>query len=217
MIEDIQNYLNEIRRDFMKQSLNENDVEKSPYDQFAKWFEEAVNSQILDPYAMTVSTVNEQCRPSSRVVYLRDISENGMIFYTNYLSRKGHDIEQHPFVSVNFYWAELERQIRIEGSVEKVSEDKSDEYFAKRPRESQIGAWASEQSSEIPRRENLEERVAYFTRKFQNQPVPRPPHWGGYLIKPHYFEYWQGRPNRLHDRIVYEWIDNEWKIKRLAP
>jgi pyridoxamine 5'-phosphate oxidase len=217
MIEDIQNYLNEIRRDFMKQSLNENDVKKSPYEQFAKWFEEAVNSQILDPYAMTISTVDAHCRPSSRVVYLRDISENGMIFYTNYLSRKGHDLARHPSISVNFYWAELERQIRIEGSVSKVPEEKSDEYFAKRPRESQIGAWASEQSNEIANRNYLEERVKYFTEKFKDQPVPRPPHWGGYLIQPHYFEYWQGRPNRLHDRIVYQLHENEWKIKRLAP
>jgi pyridoxamine-phosphate oxidase len=217
MIEDIQNYLNEIRRDFMKQSLNENEVDKSPYNQFAKWFEEAVNSQILDPYAMTVSTVNNDCKPSSRVVYLRDISENGLIFYTNYLSKKGHDIAANPYIAVNIYWAELERQIRIEGKVEKASEEKSDEYFSKRPRESQIGAWASEQSTEITSRETLEERVKFFTEKFKGQPVPRPKHWGGYLIKPNYFEFWQGRPNRLHDRIVYELVNNNWKIKRLAP
>ena len=217
MIEDVQNYLNEIRRDFMKQSLSENDVEKSPFDQFAKWFEEAVNSQILDPYAMTVSTVDNNCKPSSRVVYLRDISENGLIFYTNYLSRKGHDIEVHPYISVNIYWAELERQIRIEGTVNKAPKEKSDEYFAKRPRESQIGAWASEQSSVIESRTVLEERVKYFTEKFKDKPVPRPQHWGGYIIKPYYFEYWQGRQNRLHDRIVYVLENNQWKIKRLAP
>ena len=174
MIEDVQNYLNEIRRDFMKQSLSENDVEKSPFDQFAKWFEEAVNSQILDPYAMTVSTVDNNCKPSSRVVYLRDISENGLIFYTNYLSRKGHDIEVHPYISVNIYWAELERQIRIEGTVNKAPKEKSDEYFAKRPRESQIGAWASEQSSVIESRTVLEERVKYFTEKFKDKPGSPP-------------------------------------------
>ncbi len=216
-MEELQNYLNAIRRDFADKPLNEDSVNKNPFLQFSVWFEEAVNAQILDPYAMSLSTVNKEGQPSTRIVYLRHISEEGLFFYTNYTSHKGEDISHHNKVAINFFWGELERQIRVEGVVRKVSEEMSDTYFSKRPRESQIGAWASDQSSEINNRTELEELVKHFTEKFKDKEVPRPPHWGGYIIEPQKFEFWQGRPSRLHDRLVYSKEGSSWLINRLAP
>lgn len=216
-MEDLQNYLNSIRRDFADKSLDEKSINKNPFLQFETWFEEAVNSQILDPYAMSISTVNKKGQPSTRIVYLRFISEEGLVFYTNYNSHKGTDLTINNKVAINFFWGELERQIRVEGAVSRVSDEMSDSYFEKRPRESQIGAWASEQSSLIQNREELEEKVAFYTNKYKDQPIPRPPHWGGYIVKPSLFEFWQGRPNRLHDRLVYHKYDSNWKINRIAP
>lgn len=216
-MEDLQNYLNSIRRDFADKPLTESSANKNPFLQFETWFEEAVNSQILDPYAMSISTVDATGQPSTRIVYLRFISEEGLVFYTNYQSHKGSDISANNKIAINFFWGELERQIRVEGIVAKVSEEMSDAYFDKRPRESQIGAWASEQSTEIKSRAELEERVVYFTDKFKDQEIPRPPHWGGYIVVPHKFEYWQGRPSRLHDRLIYTKQDFSWKISRVAP
>jgi pyridoxamine 5'-phosphate oxidase len=217
-MEELRNYLNSIRRDFMQHELNESSVEKTPLKQFSKWMEEAINAQILDPNAMVIATVDEGGKPSVRTVYIRDFNEEGIIFYTNFNSRKGKELSVNKNCSVLFLWEEVERQIRIEGTVEKVSDKISDEYFSARPRESQISAWASQQSEKIKSREELENKLAEYIEKFKDENVPRPPHWGGYLIKPNYFEFWQGRPNRLHDRVVYEKSNsNAWEIYRLNP
>lgn len=217
MNEDIQNYINTIRRDFSKKALSKKDVSSNPFTQFEVWFEEAVNAQILDPYAMNIATVDKHGKPSLRVVYLRGINDNELVFYTNYNSKKGADLMSNTAIAVNFFWGELERQVRVEGIVKQASKELSDEYFAIRPKESQIGAWASNQSHDIKNRLELEEKLAYYTQKYKNTKVPRPPHWGGYLIEPTLFEFWQGRPNRLHDRIVYTKSNNEWRLKRIAP
>jgi pyridoxamine 5'-phosphate oxidase len=217
-MEDLKNYINSIRRDFAGKPLNEDDLPQDPYQVFEIWFEQAVQSQILDPYAMIVSTVGKSLVPSTRVVYMRDISLNGLVFYTNYNSQKGKDLEQNPYISVLFFWGELERQVRIEGKVEKLAPEKSDAYFASRPRESCIGAWASSQSNKIKSRAELEQKVKEIEEKFKETAIPRPQNWGGYLIKPFSFEFWQGRPNRLHDRIKYNLNPSEeWEISRLSP
>lgn len=218
MIEEVSNYLNKIRHEFTSAELNENSVGENPVGLFADWLEEAVGSQLLDPKAMVISTVSKEGKPSSRVVYNRGITEDGFKFYTNYESRKGNDLENNPNVSVNVFWPEMERQIRMEGVVTKLSELESDEYFAERPRESQIGAWASAQSKLVKNRVELQELVETFKKRFENQDVPRPNNWGGYFIKANYFEFWQGRPARLHDRIVFEKkSDGKWNKYRVAP
>ncbi|HRN41598.1 MAG TPA: pyridoxamine 5'-phosphate oxidase [Vicingus sp.] len=216
-MEDLRNYLNQIRRDFADKPLEEQSVNDNPFLQFSVWFEEAVNAQLLDPYAMLISTVDEIGLPHSRVVYLRNISDEGMVFYTNYNSQKGKNISASNKIAITFFWVELERQIRIEGTVKKVSEELSDKYFAARPRESQLGAWASNQSETIKNRAELEENLKHFTEKFKGVDVPRPPHWGGYIVEPTKFEFWQGRPSRLHDRLIYTKNNNEWVISRIAP
>jgi pyridoxamine 5'-phosphate oxidase len=217
MSEDLQNYLNEIRRDFSGKPLNENSVEPCPIKQFDVWFEEAVDAQLLDPYAMTISTVSENGQPSIRVVYMRGINEDGFVFYTNYNSHKGNDLYTNSRIALNFFWGSLERQIRVEGIAEKVSDEQSDDYFSKRPRESQIGAWASAQSSVIDGREELEEKISEIQEQFKGVDVPRPGNWGGFLVKPQKIEFWQGRPSRLHDRILYTKEYDAWKISRLSP
>ncbi len=218
-LEEIRSYINDVRRSFADQPFDEEHLNKNPYRQFSKWFEEAVNAQILDPYAMIIASVSEIGYPSTRTVYMRDISEEGIIFYTNYNSQKGKEINNNPMVSALFLWIEVDRQIRVSGRAEKASTKISDEYFAGRPRESQIGAWASDQSDEIEGRETLLEKYAYYEEKFKGLDVPRPENWGGYIIRPEKFEFWQGRPNRLHDRFVYlkERGEEEWSTRRLAP
>jgi len=216
-MEELQNFLNSIRRDFADKPLNEDAITNNPYQQFETWFEEAVNAQLLDPYAMSVTTVSNDGQPSTRIVYLRGISEKGFKFYSNYNSQKGHDLLVNNKVALNFFWGELERQIRIEGEVEKLSEQESDTYFDARPRESKIGAWASNQSETIKNRSELEDKVVFYEGKFKDTDVPRPPHWGGYIVKPTKVEFWQGRPNRLHDRIVFMKENDEWKISRVSP
>lgn len=217
MNEDIVNYLNAIRRDFAGKPLNEDSVNENPMEQYAIWFEEAVNAQLLDPYAMSISTVDFSGQPSTRIVYMRGIKEDGFVFYTNYNSSKGKDLSENHKVSLNFFWGELERQIRIEGEVKKVSDEDSDTYFSQRPRESQIGAWASNQSEDIGDRGELEKKVTHYTEKFEGVDVPRPGHWGGFIVNPSKIEFWQGRPNRLHDRIVYNKEENDWIQSRLSP
>ncbi len=217
MIEEVSNYLNQIRHEFTSQALNEEAAGDIPVELYAKWLEEAVGAQVLDPKAMVVSTVSGNGKPSSRVVYNRGITETGFKFYTNYDSRKGHDLENNPFVSVNVFWSEMERQIRMEGTVSKLDREESDAYFKARPRDSQIGAWASAQSQKVTDREELEKWVKHFNEKFEGMEVPRPPHWGGYFIEATYFEFWQGRPARLHDRIIFEKDGNTWNKYRVAP
>ncbi|MCF8256887.1 MAG: pyridoxamine 5'-phosphate oxidase [Flavobacteriales bacterium] len=216
-LEEVRNYINTVRRDFANRPLTESSIVADPFEQFAQWMEEAVNSQILDPYAMCVSTVGKDFWPSSRIVYLRDVAEGGFIFYTNYDSHKASDIAQHPLAAINFHWSELERQVRIEGTVEKVSEERSDAYWASRPRESQVSAWMSEQSQVVESREVLESRKADILMRFEGMDIPRPPHWGGYAVMPERIEFWQGRPNRLHDRLVYLRQSTRWKVVRLNP
>ncbi len=216
-LEEVRSYMNSIRRDFADKPLDESTVESDPFKQYAVWFEEAVNCQILDPYAMCLSTVSKEGQPSSRIVYMRDIIDDGFVFYTNYLSQKGLELEDNNRAALNIHWAEVERQIRIEGVVEKASEEVSDNYFNKRPKESQIGAWASAQSDELTSRDQLENKVKELTKKYKNSEVPRPPHWGGYILKPTKVEFWQGRASRLHDRIVFLKKDGGWQLVRLSP
>jgi len=205
-----------LRQNYTRNELIEENVLKNPFLQFEKWFKEAIDSEILEPNAMCLSTVSNG-KPSSRIVLLKGFDENGFVFFTNYKSHKGLDIEQNNHVAVNFFWAELERQVRIEGEIEKVSEEESEEYFHQRPISSQIGAWVSEQSNVIPNREVLEKRQVELEEQYKDSVIPKPPHWGGYRVKPNKIEFWQGRPSRLHDRILFTIIENNWKIERLSP
>jgi len=198
--------------------LDELHTNADPILQFKKWFQEAMDAQIIEPYAMTISTVNSAHRPSSRVVLLRDVSEEGFSFYTNYLSRKGQDLAVNPFAAVNFFWPDLERQVRIEGKIVPLEAGVSDAYFASRPRGSQIGAWSSPQSEIIDSRKVLEDAVENYLQQFEGKNVDRPQHWGGYCLIPDYIEFWQGRESRLHDRICYfQHSDGSWVRSRLAP
>lgn len=216
-LKEIRSYMNQVRRDFADRPLTEESVESNPFKQYAVWFEEAVNSEILDPFAMCLSTVGLNNQPSSRIVYMRDILDDGFVFYTNYLSQKGKELLSIPKAALNLHWGELDRQIRIEGDVMKVPDEVSDKYFAARPKKSQIGAWASAQSDVLTTREELEQHVLKYTARFKDIEVDRPKHWGGYVLKPTKIEFWQGRASRLHDRIVYNKEGAEWKIERLSP
>ena len=207
-----------IRKNYAMESLTEASVAEDPKNQFQVWMEETIAAEANEPTAMVLSTVNKFGRPSARVVLLKDGTTDGFIFFTNYESRKGHDLQENPFASLTFFWPELERQVRVEGRITKVEPEMSDAYFNSRPKGSQIGAWASPQSREIVSREELERADAVFTERFADLPViPRPGHWGGFILIPDLIEFWQGRPNRLHDRIVYQLQENEWHLKRLAP
>jgi len=208
----------DIRKDYQLQSLLESDIEKNPIDQFSTWWNQAVESQIEEVNAMTLATVDANHKPSARIVLLKEYDQNGFVFFTNYNSKKGLDMLINKNVALVFFWKELERQVRIEGTVEKVSEGVSDAYFNSRPEMSRIGAWASPQSNIIPSREILETNFQNYQTEFEKKEINRPPHWGGYIVKPELIEFWQGRSSRLHDRIVYgKDSDNEWKINRLAP
>lgn len=211
------NYLKQLRHDFAKAQLSKKDLLENPFEQFKKWLDEAVKAEVMEPIATTLSTVSKYGQPSSRIVYIRDITNNGFVFFTNYLSKKGIDISVNPKGCLNFFWPELERQIRIEGIIEKVSHDVSDAYFNDRPKSSQIGAHASLQSQPLESREHLENKVQSLSNQYQDQVVPRPSNWGGYIIVPHHFEFWQGRPSRLHDRITYNKEEDNWKLGRLNP
>ncbi|GEM65430.1 pyridoxine/pyridoxamine 5'-phosphate oxidase [Sphingobacterium faecium NBRC 15299] len=207
-----------IRQDYALGNLCESDVSNNPLVQFEKWFNEAIHSEVLEANAMVLSTVGEFSLPSSRIVLLKDLKNNGFSFFTNFNSRKGLEIDSNPHVAALFFWPELQRQVRIEGLIEKLPAEDSDEYFQSRPKGSRIGALASPQSETIPNRSFLEGRVADLEKQFENQEVvPRPEFWGGYLIKPLYIEFWQGRSSRLHDRIAFQKVSDSWKIIRLAP
>ncbi|MDA0986406.1 MAG: pyridoxamine 5'-phosphate oxidase [Bacteroidetes bacterium] len=207
--------IDKIRRDYKRASLNKKDADLSPFKHFAKWIDEAIKADLIDATAMSIST-SENNKPSSRMVLLKGYDESGFSFYTNYESKKGKEISANPNVALLFYWAELERQIRIEGRIEKLSEKENDEYFQSRPIESQISTWVSLQSSIVKNRKFLEDRYNESAKKFGKK-VPRPKYWGGYKVIPNLFEFWQGRDSRLHDRIQYSKKNKKWIIERLAP
>ncbi len=207
----------DIRKEYSALSLKASEVDANPVDQFLTWLDMALNAEIMEPNAMTLSTI-EGNKPTSRIVLLKGVENEQFVFYTNYQSAKGQQIEKNPFVSLNFFWPELERQVRIDGEVKKVNESISDDYFKSRPRASQIGAWVSPQSETIENREVLDKRLEEIELKFKDIEVERPPHWGGYSVKPNMIEFWQGRPSRLHDRILYTFSETKnWQIERLAP
>jgi len=202
----------------ISKSLSEKRLSDNPFVVFSEWLQQAESGGVEMPEAMVLSTIDANGNPSSRMVLLRGMNERGFIFYTNYHSRKSREIERNHKVSLLFYWETLGRQVRIEGMAEKVSDEVSDGYFRTRPRENQIAAWASDQSEPVPDRETLEDRFRMMKKKFSGKPVPRPPHWGGYLVIPRRFEFWQQGEHRLHDRIVYELqSDGKWKRYRLYP
>ncbi|MDX1651918.1 MAG: pyridoxamine 5'-phosphate oxidase [Brumimicrobium sp.] len=204
--------------DFDKGRLEDEIKSVDPMLLFKKWYKEAFENNCAEPHAMVLSTVGKDLQPSSRTVYLKELLEEGIIFYTNYESHKAQEMEENPKVSILFYWDCLERQIRIQGRAERAPKELSDDYFASRPRESQLGAWASAQSRSIKNREELENNLKTVTEKFEGKNVPRPPFWGGYLIRPDYIEFWQGRPKRLHDRICFVLNNNgKWDVHRKNP
>jgi pyridoxamine 5'-phosphate oxidase len=204
------------RHDFAKANLEPKDLLENPLEQLKVWIQEAINSGAPEPYSMNLATcVNNQ--PSLRVVYVREFYKEGLVFYTNYESQKGKELAENPYAAMNFFWPETERQIRIAGIVEKVPAEMSDAYFAARPELSKIGAWASGQSSELADRSELDEKMAQITHRFSNSQIPRPDFWGGYVLIPSEYEFWQGRKNRLHDRISYSKNNGLWIKKRLYP
>ncbi|MEZ4702690.1 MAG: pyridoxamine 5'-phosphate oxidase [Rhodothermales bacterium] len=208
----------DLREDYRKESLSETDVASDPMTQFGYWFQEALDASLPEPNAMVLATVSPQGTPSSRVLLLKGFDAEGFLFFTNYASRKGLDIAGNPNVAMTFLWLQLERQVRIEGHVTRASDEVSDAYFHSRPLGSQIGAWASPQSEVVTDREALEARFAEIEKRFAGGPIPRPPHWGGYVLKPREVEFWQGRTSRLHDRIRYRiQEDGSWLRQRLAP
>lgn len=207
-----------LRRNYARESLTERDVQPDPIAQFEHWFREALNSQLPEPNAMTLASATPTGRPSARIVLLKGFDHQGFVFYTNYDSRKGRELDDNPQAALLFNWLELERQIRIEGRVERVSPEESETYFQSRPKGSQIGAWASPQSSVITGRDVLEMKMEELSQTFKHDEVlPLPPFWGGYRVRPDILEFWQGRENRLHDRIQYMRTELGWKIDRLAP
>lgn len=207
----------DLRRDYTKAELDINSVDSDPLLQFRKWFDEALNSDIMEPNAMVLSTVSKESKPTQRTVLLKAIDTDGFVFYTNYSSRKAQQIEENSAVSILFPWFEMERQVSIEGKAEKVSTGQSLKYFLSRPFGSQLGAWVSNQSEVISSRSILEEKLAQMKSKFSKGEVPLPDFWGGYKVIPERIEFWQGRSNRLHDRIVFEKNEENWNIKRLSP
>lgn len=205
-----------IRKEYALEKLEIDSVKANPMEQFQDWFSEALNSQMLEPTAMHLATVGEGGKPSGRIVLLKGI-DSGFLFFTNYESRKGKEMENNSFASLTFFWAELERQVRIEGKIEKISAEDSDNYFQSRPKGSQIGAIASAQSQVIESREILEQKMQALTKQYENELPPRPLHWGGYRLVPEVIEFWQGRQSRLHDRIRYSVEGSHWEIERLSP
>jgi pyridoxamine 5'-phosphate oxidase len=208
----------DLRKEYTFLGLSETQAHSNPFEQFKLWFDQAVAAQLPEPNAMTIATATLDGKPSARMVLLKDCDERGFVFYTNYQSNKGQQLIENPWGAIVFWWAQLERQVRIEGRVEKVSDAESDEYFNSRPIGSQLGAWASNQSQVVESREVLERQLEQLKEEYENKDVPRPPHWGGFRVIPDEIEFWQGRPNRLHDRLLYRRGENgSWIIQRLSP
>ncbi len=205
------------RQEYGRHKLVVKEMNDQPLLQFKKWFKEAETAGVNEPNTMTLATVDSQGQPTIRVVLLKEITDQGLIFYSNFNSRKGKELALHPKAAINFYWQAVERQVRLDGSISKIPDSKSDAYFKTRPRGSQLGAWVSAQSETIPSRKYLEDELERYTERFANQEIPRPPHWGGYLLTPTSVEFWQGGKNRLHDRILYSAREERWVRSRLAP
>jgi pyridoxamine 5'-phosphate oxidase len=208
--------LAQLRRDFTSRGLDESEVARDPFEQFRRWMDEALSADIIDANAMNLATVGPDGRPSSRIVLLKGFDRDGLVFFTNYESRKGRDFAANPFAAVNFFWPQLDRQIAVSGSVERTSREESEAYFHSRPLESRFSALASQQSAAISSRADLERRVAELREQYGDSP-PCPAFWGGFRVRPDRFEFWQGRPNRLHDRIEYRLAGGRWEIRRLSP
>jgi len=206
-----------LRQDYRAAQLNEGDVATNPIKQFEKWFSEAVAAQLYEPNVMTLATADQSGKPNARIVLLKGFDEKGFSFYTNYLSTKGKELKKNPQACLVFFWAELERQVRIEGKIEKLDKETSEKYFHSRPKGSQIGAIASPQSQIITNRSILEAKVEELEATYQDKTIPKPAHWGGYIVKPTAIEFWQGRTSRLHDRIKYHLVNGKWQTNRLAP
>jgi pyridoxamine 5'-phosphate oxidase len=207
-----------LRKEYTLNALTEKDVEATPIDQFTRWWNQALESNIDEVNAMTLSTLNEELNPESRIVLLKGYSPKGFVFFTNYQSDKGAQLQHNGNCSLLFFWKELERQVRIRGKAEKISETDSDAYFNSRPEGSKIGAWASPQSKVVESQQWLHQNFEKIKSLYTNSPIPRPPHWGGFIVIPECVEFWQGRPSRMHDRIRYSLLQNDaWKIERLAP
>jgi pyridoxamine 5'-phosphate oxidase len=205
-----------MRKNYERTALHEEQVCKDPLEQLRRWLDDAVHADVAEPNAMCVSTCLHG-RPSSRMVLLRRLDSSGLVFFTSYFSRKGRELQENPRAAALFYWPQLERQVRVEGEVHQIPEDESDAYFAGRPRGHQIGAWASEQSEAVENRELLDQRVRDYEERFEGEEVPRPHSWGGYAIVPERIEFWQGRPNRMHDRLEFVRAQGIWSIQRLQP
>jgi pyridoxamine 5'-phosphate oxidase len=207
----------EIRREYGKLGISEQDVLADPQQQFKKWFDEAIKVEQEDPTAMVLATVDDKNRPDTRVLLLKELREDGFIFYTNYQSIKAHQLAHNPYAALNFYWAKCARQVRVRGLIRKISAKDSEAYFATRPFTSQLAALASEQSQVIPNREFLEDKMQALSAQYQDKPVPCPSNWGGYILTPDEYEFFQGRDSRLHDRIAYQKAKGQWRIRRLSP
>lgn len=209
--------LSQIRRDYNLKQLSKSSVSENPINQFGLWMDEALASNCNEPNAMTLATSTFEGKPSARVVLLKDFNNHGFVFFTNYESKKSKQLLQNPYAALVLFWPELQRQVRIEGQVKKTDDAESDSYFRTRPEKSKIGAWASPQSQVIPNRKYLESLKSDFQEEFSGKTISRPPNWGGYILQPNLIEFWQGRPNRLHDRIQYTLVNEQWAIERLAP
>jgi len=209
--------IQDLRRNYKLKSLDQKEVDQNPFEQFSVWFEEAMKSELPEPNAMILATADKNCKPSVRALLLKGFDEKGFIFYTNYESRKGKELEANNNAAMLFFWAELERQVRIEGKVFKITEHESKKYFDTRPYKSRIGAWASNQSTVIQSRFVIVKKFLKYFAKFHSSDIPLPPYWGGYILVPECFEFWQGRANRLHDRISYSLVNGVWKTERLSP